>query len=900
MIDGMSAVQTLNGANEKSMLPRSPGYFPSDNSLARLEFQDCKRSTDQLKELARTTPPDDMATKPTFIEKKPPADLTRTDSGRRRRLLEQIGGSGGHAQRPLKRLFRLNRSATTSDLSGESIPRGSMEVASKHSSGGRKYLKIAINPKIYDLENPSTYKVNFEDLKAKGKSHKWIQRRSQPRAGLDLGQGNEGGPISHTSGETVKTVDQGKKVTDLNVGSDIYDPAKSTTNQASNGYSPSKGIPKVPEHGLQDFAAATLATAQARARAGSSGYLFQSPERLGPQSRQRESPVRQHGHHIARRRTSSKGPYSVPIKFQLRPQRASLPKTPRTSHDEPKTVEISPIIAVKGTAAQSTSSSPVSPISPIESSPAKSGRSFIDECQSDAESGQIMSAQRAEFIHGHGAYAYHYPSSTCQPPKPGPAPTRALPSLPEGCNDGATPKSTTGKQSENKDVLPSDPPAGCASSPKQPQKRAPKSPPKKGHRYRLSPVKNNVPSESRILKPSPTFAEVFPQPPRALLPRSSSEVISLPAQIREVDRDPVATTGRSVDLSSPNFDPMATPRPAADDDLKPSKRVADPSSPAPEYGNHALQRSKDADKDNLYIPWHESRVDRVKALKHRDMERHRARQNSPELQQRDDDGEHQTSHAPGPERDRNHHDTKLASVPSPAQRTKNHHPPGSSARLGVASTKENQGSLGSTKNDFSPIIIVAEEPPCPAIIDNDPLHPYPPFSDRYYNNKPTITSTTVPGTNSHQLQPNGIDDNSNTHLPHNHHLQPNGILHPHPSCSHPLTSPQIPSPSPTKNNNHLLSQPLASENLTNTTHLEARLAAMEKKNLLLERAFMAVIDASAGFTGRGSAWLGDGGGSGSGRERMSGVSEEDGLAGRVDEMLDLVGGLGRGGGGGSG
>ena len=894
MIDGMSAVQTLNGANEKSMLPRSPGYFPSDNSLARLEFQDCKRSTDQLKELARTTPPDDMATKPTFIEKKVTADLTRTDSGHRRRLLEQIGGSGGHAQRPLKRLFRLNRSATASDLSGESIPRGSMEIASKHSSGGRKYLKIAINPKIYDLENPSTYKVNFEDLNAKGKSHRWIQRRSQPRPGPDLGQGNEGGPISHTSGETVKTVDQGKKVTNLNVGSDIYDPAKSTTKQASNGYSPSKGIPKVPEHGLQDFAAATLATAQARARAGSCGYLFQSPERLGPQSRQRESPVRQHGHHIARRRTSSKGAYSVPIKFQLRPQRASLPKTPRTSHDEPKTVEVSPIMAVKGTAAQSTSSSPVSPISPIESSPAKSGRSFIDECQSDAESGQIMNAQRAEFIHGHGAYAYHYPSSACQPPKPGPAPTRALPSLPEGCNDGATSKSMTAKQSENKDVLPSDSPAGCGSSPKQPQKHAPKSPPKKGHRYRLSPVKNNVPSESRVLKPSPTFTEVFPQPPRALLPRRSSEIISLPAQSREVDGNPVVTPGRSMDLSSSTFDPTATPRPTTDNDLKRSKSVADPSSPAPEYGNHALQRSKDADKDNLYIPWHESRVDRVKALKLRDMERHRARQNSPESQQRDDDdGHHQISHAPG---DRNHQDTKLASSPSPAQRTRNHHNPGSSARIGVASTKGNKSSLGSTKNDFSPIIIVAEEPPCPAIIENDPLHPYPPFSDRNsYNYKPT---TSVPSTDSHQPQPKHTDDNSNTHLPYNHHMQPNGILHPHPhpSYTHPPTSPQIPSPSPSTNNNlHPPSQPIASETLTTTAHLEARLAAMEKKNLLLERAFMAVIDASAGFTGRGSAWLGDGS-----VGRMSGVSEGDGLAGRVDEMLDLVGGLGRGGGGGGG
>ncbi|KAI4283813.1 MAG: hypothetical protein L6R38_001929, partial [Xanthoria sp. 2 TBL-2021] len=748
MDDGISAVHTsVNGANEKSMLPRSPGYFPSDNSLARLEFQDSKRSIDELKELARTTPPNQMAIKPTFTEGKATADLTRSDSGRRRRILEQTGGGGSHAQKPLKRLFRLNRSATTSDLSGESIPRGSMEVASKHSSGGRKYLKIAINPKMYDLENPSTYKVNFEDLNAKGKSHKWIYRKSQPRADLDPDPGNKGGHISHISGEND---DQGKKATDLNLGSDIYDPAKAVTNQASNGYSPSKGIPKVPEHGLQDFAAATLATAQARARAGSSGHLFRSPERQGTQSRQRESPIRKHGHHIVRRRTSSKGPYSVPIRFQLRPQRTSLPKTPRTSLDEPATVKVSPIVALKGTAAQSSSSSPISHSSPIESSPAKSGRSFVDECQSDAESGHIMNAQRAEFIHGQGAYAYHHPSSTCQPPKPGPAPTRALPSLPEGCNDGATPKSTTGKLSENKNVLSSESPSGCGSSPKQQQKHPNKSPPKKGHRYRLSPVKNNVPSESRILKPSPTFTEVFPQPPTSntLLASKSSEAISPRTRNPngELDESTLVTTGRSFEMStSPSSFNNANgviPRPVTDD-RKTVNGVDVPSSSAQECVNHSVQRSKDADKDNIYIPWHESRVDRVKALKLRDMERLRAQQNSAEIHQRDDGD--QTSHASGKERDQNHPDTKLSSQPSPAQSTKNHHLNASEQLDSGKSEKRNKGSLVSTKNDFSPIIVVAEQPPCSAAV-NDLDYPYPSPNDinpHYYT--PGAT------TNGHQL-----------------------------------------------------------------------------------------------------------------------------------------------------
>ncbi|KAL8751281.1 MAG: hypothetical protein Q9199_006529, partial [Rusavskia elegans] len=846
MIDGISALHTsVNGANEKSMLPRSPGYFPSDNSLARLEFQDCKRSTDQLKELARTTPPDEMATKPTFTERKATADLTRSDSGRRRRIREQIGGGGSHPQTPLKRLFRLNRSATTSDLSGESRPRGSMEVASKHSSGGRKYLKIAINPKMYDLENPSTYKVNFEDLSAKGKSHKWIYRKS--RADLDPDPGNEGGHISHISGEND---DQGKEVTDLNLnlGSDRYDPARAVTNPASKGYSPSKGIPKVPEHGLQDFAAATLATAQARARAASSGCLFRSPERPGTQ---RESPIRKHGHHVARRRTSSKGPYSVPIRFHLRPQRTSLPKTPRTSLDEPATGKDSALVAVKGTAAQSSSSSPVSPVSPIESSPAKSGRSFIDECQSDAESGQIMNAQRAEFIHGQGAYAYH-PSSSCQPPKPGPAPTRALPSLPEGCNDGATPKSTTGKLSENKNVLPSESPAGCGSSPKQQQKHPPESPPKKGHRYRLSPVKNNVPSESRILKPSPTFTEVFPQPPTSntLLARESSDPISPRTRNpdRELDGSTLVTTGRCLELSTSSSNSNnangVIPRPVTDD-RKTVNGVDGPSSSAQECVNHSVQRSKDADKDNLYIPWHESRVDRVKALKLRDVERLRARQNSAEVQRRDDGD--QTSQAPGKERDQNHPDTKLASQPSPAQSNK---------RLDSGkSEKRNKGSLVSTKNDFSPIIVVAEQRPCPAAAVNDPQYPYPSLNDN--NND---CSTAGPTTNGHQLHPNHHDEH--TYPSRSHTVKPNSILHPppppnhqqHPSASSSSYRPLSP---PVQTNSY--HPPLTNPPSDISTRLEARLAAMEKKNILLERMFLAVIDASSGFSsafaGRGSGYL---------------------------------------------
>ncbi|KAL8784093.1 MAG: hypothetical protein Q9213_004152 [Squamulea squamosa] len=857
-----------------------------------------------------------MSTTPTFLEGKTNTDLGRTDSGRRRRILEQIGGNGSHAQKPLKRLFRLNRSVTTSDLNGETLPRGSMEIASKHSSDGRKYMKIAINPKMYDsyvasnpkmyeLQNPSTYKLNFEDLKAKGKPLKWIYRKSAARADLNTDAIGGTGHVSHLSSECS---DYGKKVMDeyphLILGSEICDPATTGTNQISNGYSPSKGIPE-PELGIQDFAAATLATAQARTRGSSLGHISKSPERLISQSRQRESPVRKHGNHITRRRTSSKGPYSVPIKFQLRPQRTSLPKTPRTSLDGPTTFkETSP--AVNGIAKSS----------PTKSSPAKSGSSYADEGQSDAESPKIMNAQSAEFIHGQGAYAYHN-RSTRKPPKPGPAPTRALPSLPEG-HDGTTPTKSSSK-TENKTLLNSSdsPPSGCGSSSPKPNLMMPTTtkspPPKKGHRYRLSPVKNTIPSESRMtLKPSPTFTEAFPQPPqsRSLLPtRESSEAISSPrTQNRAVDvRDVVA----DVTLHSLSFnDAAAIPRPTitSSDDLKGgADKVESPSlsSSAAEYMTN--ERAKDADNDSLgVVAWQESRVDRVRALKARDIERHRARQKSVGDKVSSD----QMSHAPAEEWDRkpggtaSEAETKHDSQSSSVQDTKNTHVD----PLESKPQKENSRSFASAKNDFSPIITVAEQPPA---VNNHPI-PSPMHNPSTTNSQPYLNPENAQSSHS-QLKPNGI-----SHPPscqdqqHPAYRRPSSPLHPFPvrtsSYSSSLTHPRDNHQNQNRNSHSSFSDSEV------VARLEARVAAMEKKNLLLERAFLAVLDASsrfAGFgggrnSGSGSGYLsGEGGGvgrrgaAGEERERMSAASEVLApLAGRVDDMLNLMAVQGRGGGGG--
>lgn len=59
MITGFLALQTSEvRADKKTMLPRSPGYSPSEHSAAKLEFQDSKLTIYELKEVARTTAPD--------------------------------------------------------------------------------------------------------------------------------------------------------------------------------------------------------------------------------------------------------------------------------------------------------------------------------------------------------------------------------------------------------------------------------------------------------------------------------------------------------------------------------------------------------------------------------------------------------------------------------------------------------------------------------------------------------------------------------------------------------------------------------------------------------------------------------------------------------------------------
>lgn len=115
--------------------------------------------------------------------------------------------------------------------------------------------------------------------------------------------------------------------------------------------------------------------------------------------------------------------------------------------------------------------------------------SIIDDGQSEISSAEIMNAQSAEIVRAPGVIGY-YSRNAAKLPKPGPAPTRALPSLPEGHDGlaGALGRANGGSQSQM---------AVVPVLERSPVKVPPSSPTGK---YRYSPCKS--PTSKRIVKPT--------------------------------------------------------------------------------------------------------------------------------------------------------------------------------------------------------------------------------------------------------------------------------------------------------------------------------------------------------------------------------------------------------------
>lgn len=142
--------------------------------------------------------------------------------------------------------------------------------------------------------------------------------------------------------------------------------------------------------------------------------------------------------------------------------------------------------------------------------------SIPESVQSDTDSGVITKAQSVEFVRAQGAAGY-YSGVPRKPLKPGPAPTRALPSLPEAY-DGPTaavgrPHNSTQSRGSIESALRRSP------------SKVPSNSPSKG-RYQYSPMKTTVPKPTAIVLDGETDVQSQRQssPSPETVPRTRSDV----------------------------------------------------------------------------------------------------------------------------------------------------------------------------------------------------------------------------------------------------------------------------------------------------------------------------------------------------------------------------------------
>lgn len=364
--------------------------------------------------------------------------------------------------------------------------------------------------------------------------------------------------------------------------------------------------------------------------------------------------------------------------------------------------------------------SPLSSLSPRSNAPSSI---LSSNAASDAESGIIMNAQSAEFVRAQGYYAGGIHK---KPPKPGPAPTRALPSLPEAAAiAGASPEARV-----TAELTLEHSPIKVQSSP----------------RYRYSPVKAHSPVAAK-------------SPPSAVL------------------------------------DTKTAPQPP------PERKLAD--SPTIMHSNIPTKLSKDAPlsskNDNMTSATavlEQQQIQRVRstnAIKERDLERARTRKDHIETNAPGDsnkaDEEHQKGNAYLPSLC---YSPKI--LPSPVFKAKIPAPtPPIPSRAPIA---------------FSPIILLAEQTPTPA----------PSCLPTASQHSSTDKTTPAPFPSTICPQP---DEKSAT-------------------AATTATAAEEPS--------------LPSDAISDLeTRLLSRILAIERKNLLLQHAFLAVLEESATLSARSSS-----------------------------------------------
>ena len=318
-----------------------------------------------------------------------PSSFIRTDTKRRNRIADLFAKPGHLSSKQVKQML-LSRRSLSPHLSTSSYPQSlAKDLAPRTTKDGKKYLHIATSPSMYECGNPSVYQVNHRQTVS------GIEPPLRSLENMDpnyLGIPEEYPHLISNDGESRKS--KGAEVSRYTESFLPPKPNQYPKTLLDHRESSNNVLPVINDiGGLAERETSPVAKARIHGP-----KISHSPSRIG---------TRILPDHPLNPEIKPRSSLALPSQST-----SQLPKTPRSSVEEAQnTAQASPTrnIYSKPPSIQSVTNS------------------VVDDAQSEASIGVVSMAQSAEFVRA----GYHN-SGIHKFPKPGPAPTGALPSLPEG------------------------------------------------------------------------------------------------------------------------------------------------------------------------------------------------------------------------------------------------------------------------------------------------------------------------------------------------------------------------------------------------------------------------------------------------------------------------------------
>lgn len=497
-----------------SYTARSPGFAHAADTLDRREYTTRKEDLTALQDFLRNGTPTIATTM--ALKGKQDVEAARKGSKQKKRALGVFSRSG---LRQLRRSIEGSRHQKEGRGRGRLSKNTARNFATRESrdgnefNGGKKYIQIAVDSRemlAWDQNNVDANMVNLR------KKHEGEKIESDQLVGWS---GVTTQAIEEAS--TLPTMEQLRDMDDYDLEVPEYphsitgsgkpkprrEPETMTKEKDSHAAKMKTKYP-MPRHDMEpnerDFAtngsamSSVLVPSYATC---SSPFIMASDCTPTTSAHDVRLDIRNNVGESRARTPTSKSQHSPPLPASIpsRP-RAATPKSPLHSAQNSTEVKKSPSIDRQSKAPSVLSAN----------------ESIVESVQSDTDSGVITKAQSVEFVRAQGAAGY-YSGGPRKPPKPGPAPTRALPSLPE-VHDGSTsefggPQNSTQSRGSIESALRRSP------------NKVPSNSPTKG-RYQYSPMKTTAPKPTGNVFDGET--DVQPQqqlsPSPEIVPRTRSDV----------------------------------------------------------------------------------------------------------------------------------------------------------------------------------------------------------------------------------------------------------------------------------------------------------------------------------------------------------------------------------------